>query len=102
LQYELSQGLFIAGRPVPKSIHHKIDLFEGQFIPVSVKLDFVMNEKFLSTVCELVQRALFIIQIGVSINADKTLIVFFYQQQEVRDIQETYTIWNGIVVQKSS
>jgi hypothetical protein len=40
----------------------------------------VINEKFLSTVCELMQKALFILQtwcrgVGLSINADKTSMV---------------------------
>jgi hypothetical protein len=63
-----------------------------------------INGKFLSTVCELRQKALFIVQtwcreVGLSVNADKTSI---HQQQEVSGLQEVYTIWNGIAVEKSS
>jgi hypothetical protein len=43
---------------------------------------FVINGKILSTVCELMQKALFIVQtwcreVGLSVNADKTSMVFF-------------------------
>jgi hypothetical protein len=61
----------------------------------------LLFSKFLSTVCELLQNALYIIQalcrgIELSVNGP------FHQQQEVSWLQKTYTIWNGIAVEKSS
>jgi hypothetical protein len=48
----------------------------------------VINGKFLSTVCELIQKSY--------IDGP------FHQQQEVSGLQKAYTIWNGIAVEKSS
>jgi hypothetical protein len=58
----------------------------------------------LRSTLQLMQKALFIVQtwfrkVRLSVNADKTSMVFFYQQQEVSGLQEAYTIWNGIVVE---
>jgi hypothetical protein len=51
-------------------------------------ITIVNNGKFLGTVCELMQKALFIVQtwcrkVGLSINADKTSIVFFINNQKL-------------------
>jgi hypothetical protein len=48
----------------------------------------VSNGKFLSTVCELIQNALFIVQtwcwgVGLSVNADKTSMVIFTNNKKI-------------------
>jgi hypothetical protein len=45
--------------------------------------------------------------IAIVINGNADMLrhrwmVFFHQQQEVSGLQEAYTIWNGIAVEKSS
>jgi hypothetical protein len=57
----------------------------------------VINEKFVSTVCELIQKALFIVKtwcrgVGLSFIVDKTSMVLFNNNRML----VAYTIWNGI------
>jgi Reverse transcriptase (RNA-dependent DNA polymerase) len=58
----------------------------------------LINGKFLSTVCELMHRALSLVQdwceeVGLSVNPNKTTAILFTQKPGLKWVYQTYTVW---------